>query len=609
MANQIERLDQGSQILQNVDLTSIITGMALGVADAQEKLDENSIRQLTALAEKEVAGKSLLELGFVPAFYAFDFVDISASINLKMAVAEEASFEISAYLDYEKNTNFDKEFFKNVKTLDQKSMSKYSEKSYDRSVKASRQATIKVNTESTIVHNEKGSFRMVEKAQQELMNESENTRCEVAIIDETTIENKSTDQVKIYRSPDGYIVISIPEYATVYRAYLKLTNNYSPTTPDPIKLNSSVSFDKKNNFGDSLTNAKAANDNGGVEKVTGITTDKIIHDNGTETKLKYYFKFGDDSMDDTYCNTINNGNNLQLSSLKFIAQLLKNVGGFNIKVIGYTDKSGSLDYNQDLSERRAKTIYNFLINEIGDATFDNTRIQLEFKGETEAVGSGNAPNAIDRLVEIIFPPEFDFMYFEGGNIDGDATDDTDDDDIFTLMPALQNVPTPTIKFLYGGKQIELNNITTLNYQGTNNYVLEKDFYIEKHTNNLYYLLNKESEIIYTLYNLENKDIDILVNGKRDKETDKSTSKTFSRDRNKAKDKLSQSDREIDGNKTFAVGGSVDIRASRQFSMSMEGNASVSARLVSMPIPEKLKQHINTVYGIDNNNTNQNNSTQ
>ena len=44
-------------------------------------------------------------------------------------------------------------------------------------------------------------------------------------------------------------------------------------------------------------------------------------------------------------------------------------------------------------------------------------------------------------------------------------------------------------------------------------------------------------------------------------------------------------------KSIAFSGSLDLRVSRQFEMSMDGNASMSARLIAVPPPEEFKTHI------------------
>src|ERR1044072_6975368 len=96
----VEDFANGANILQQVDVSQIFKSLAMGIAEAQQELDDNSISQLQRLSETELAGKSLLELGFVPAFYAFTYADISASIHLRMA--EKTSFEqgVQASFDY-----------------------------------------------------------------------------------------------------------------------------------------------------------------------------------------------------------------------------------------------------------------------------------------------------------------------------------------------------------------------------------------------------------------------------------------------------------------------------------------------------------------------------
>jgi hypothetical protein len=46
-----------------------------------------------------------------------------------------------------------------------------------------------------------------------------------------------------------------------------------------------------------------------------------------------------------------------------------------------------------------------------------------------------------------------------------------------------------------------------------------------------------------------------------------------------------------GNRTVAVGASVDVRVSRQFEMNVTGNSSISARLVSIPAPPQFLETI------------------
>ena len=87
--SDLTKFSDGAAILQQVDVSSIFKNLAMGIAEAQQKLDDNSIAQAIKLAETKIDGVSLLQLGFSPVFYAFQYADISASINLQMALKEE----------------------------------------------------------------------------------------------------------------------------------------------------------------------------------------------------------------------------------------------------------------------------------------------------------------------------------------------------------------------------------------------------------------------------------------------------------------------------------------------------------------------------------------
>lgn len=78
-----------------------------------------------------------------------------------------------------------------------------------------------------------------------------------------------------------------------------------------------------------------------------------------------------------------------------------------VMIEGFTDSTGSADYNQGLSERRALTVRNALI----DKRIDSTRIDIKGYGEAFPVATNDtaAGRQMNRRVEIIISDE-------GGNI-------------------------------------------------------------------------------------------------------------------------------------------------------------------------------------------------
>lgn len=88
-------------------------------------------------------------------------------------------------------------------------------------------------------------------------------------------------------------------------------------------------------------------------------------------------------------------------TLDQIAELLKSNAGLKLVVVGHTDNKGSLDYNTDLSKRRAQAVANALIRDYGIA-----RGRLEHRGvgylapmASNRTEEGRAKNRRVELVE------------------------------------------------------------------------------------------------------------------------------------------------------------------------------------------------------------------
>ncbi len=74
------------------------------------------------------------------------------------------------------------------------------------------------------------------------------------------------------------------------------------------------------------------------------------------------------------------------------AEYLKNNPNAKVKIVAYADRqTGNPDYNMALSERRAKSVSDALVNEYG---IDSSRISLEWKGDTEQPYAENDWNRV-----------------------------------------------------------------------------------------------------------------------------------------------------------------------------------------------------------------------
>ncbi|MDR0430506.1 MAG: OmpA family protein [Tannerellaceae bacterium] len=87
------------------------------------------------------------------------------------------------------------------------------------------------------------------------------------------------------------------------------------------------------------------------------------------------------------------------SALRNFATSLKGNPDTYVKIIGHTDNTGRVDYNQTLSEKRAQSVYGYLMNQ--GVTSD--RMTFEGKGihDPVATNSTEQGRALNRRVEIM----------------------------------------------------------------------------------------------------------------------------------------------------------------------------------------------------------------
>jgi outer membrane protein OmpA-like peptidoglycan-associated protein len=125
------------------------------------------------------------------------------------------------------------------------------------------------------------------------------------------------------------------------------------------------------------------------------------------------------ALPDATIETVNNGESLKLTfdsgilfatnsntvsdasknALRHFSSSLRTNPDTYIKIIGHTDNTGRIDYNQTLSEKRAQSVYDYLL----DQGVSSSRITYEGRGIHEPVATNNTPQgrALNRRVEIL----------------------------------------------------------------------------------------------------------------------------------------------------------------------------------------------------------------
>ncbi len=91
------------EILADASVADFISSLGLGIARAQQALDTNSIEQLDAFIRPVpgLGGKTLIEMGFSPAFYHYQHADISCSMNLRLKVEESTGVDFGLHGSYD----------------------------------------------------------------------------------------------------------------------------------------------------------------------------------------------------------------------------------------------------------------------------------------------------------------------------------------------------------------------------------------------------------------------------------------------------------------------------------------------------------------------------
>lgn len=89
-------------------------------------------------------------------------------------------------------------------------------------------------------------------------------------------------------------------------------------------------------------------------------------------------------------------------TLNAVARTLNNYEATDVEIVGHTDAVGSEDYNLGLSERRGRSVADYLVNRSADPS----RLVVEAAGEAEPVASNASVEgrAANRRVEIVFHP-------------------------------------------------------------------------------------------------------------------------------------------------------------------------------------------------------------
>jgi len=521
--SNVTKIQEGAAVLQQVDVSDIFTSLAMGIADAQKKLDDNSIAQITKLANTTLGDKSLLELGFAPAFYSFTYADISANIHLKMTMKDE--FALSVQVDATYNSGKQgKDNYKNV----EKEKAFNSEKS---SFKSSRKFLMKSSTKNAVVINDNhykldesiGIVSRIDEFHSKIIQSQDVERLNYSVLQQFVTRYTTSTDFTILKITDYLDVTVINDGTTVLTLDTDLSTTFSTS--------------------------------GGVYGFSG----QLIYGSTVSPKdLEFHFGFDKRILNFNYAQgTIDNaGKDAEFEAL---ASILREDDTASIVIKGYTDSSGADAYNINLSKDRCEAMRDYLVAQGARAT----QIQIEPKGETLAranSGPDDTKNEVFRKVSIAITSGADYIYFSS-ELNG-ATPDT------------------------GANYFITNSNSSLEISSSAEDI--SDYWTEER-HGIDYYLDKETQIEFSAYSKTSESINISK-----EEEEGSVDEVKIAQSESTSQLLSDNSGNSKSDQTVALGLNVDLRMSKQFEMSVEGNSSMSARMVALPPPDGFLKYVDSL---------------
>lgn len=606
--SDLTKFSEGASILQQVDVSDIFTNLAMGIAEAQQKLDDNSIAQAIKLAETNIDGESLLSLGFAPVFYAFQYADISASISLRMGLKEalEFGFGIDVQLSNQKGYS--------ASNRDFLSSNSYSETSEEyKSVRqlnfrAKEKKAIKINNKFVSQSEFLDSKSRLEDFKHKIKTEASVDQVYEEIQSRSLTENNSKG-VDVWMDRGFVRIEPSIHFGTLGVGVFKIKDFYTTTQIDVD--GSASSLIPLGSFTSGFLDSAVTGSGGSI--VYALTKDGDLFANYASTWVqlssKLFFGFNSDQI--TYGKNLKDGPNDSADlSYTYPSPIVANLNqnhnqhplihkvlrliqshdsDASITITGMTDpKGGNNPSNKSLARRRAENLCNHIFG-------SSAPVNVAIGAVTNTAGSSDL-----LLRQATIKLNADYLIFIDGNTTKEAKPDKTDSGPNKFIYADDKGTSPTSTFItldvqYGDISLVSTNASFSSILSAAQTSMSNHSH-EETVEELHYSLDNEAIVKLHLLSNASEEISIEENSESETEGSENQSSYLWAKTKKESAASSESSSNSTQSKSFAFGANVDFRMSRQFEMSMEGNSAMSARLVSLPAPENFLNYLNTKYG-------------
>lgn len=558
------------EILADTSVADFISSLGLGIAEAQRELDRNAIEQLDAYSAPVpgLGDRSLIGLGFVPAFYHYQHADLSCSLQLSLRVQKEVG------VDFGIEANFGRR--------DSSDASRESERETSSAGSSTRALTRRAELE--VANTATGSVTI---GGRDYPMEGETARERVDRLAERLRGSEDVDRVVIDERPSAVnpTTDAPPELLQTSPNAVAFISQRTPVALIRVSENVRTAY--------RLNDASTVDQAPGADIAeTAADLEQAIAAEGFSTWLT---PPGACYMQDPLLFD-HDSDQPQAASYELLlvwASLVK-VGGIQVTLEGHTDTSGTTSYNQDLSRRRAETVRSFMVRY--GAPEDS--IAIEALGETDpAVATGDGVRRQEnRRVEMRLSETAAFVTVQddtaalasptpdltaGGSGNGVVALSGDPEDPAELSGHSVTVLGETFALRGGaasGLPADSSEAFAANFADDVNAA-----------DGLGVDADRLGPVVMLRRASDSMQLTLLTSSSREMAIDSREGITVTRQFEHHE--RERETRRRQGNRAVAVGASLGVRFARQFEMQATGNSSISARLVSVPPPEAFVELI------------------
>jgi hypothetical protein len=583
----IEDMTPG-QVLADASVAEFIKSLGLGIAEAQQALDENSVNQIAHFVEPRdsLGGKSLLDLGLSPAFYHYQHADISCSLQISLRIEKDFGLDL----------NLSGNFGDNSTTSDSSHETESESSSGSRTASSHREAKVEISMRSQGALQVGGSnFQLQGQTPLARIEDlAARIRGDAASGVGRVLPTHECEPVNPQVNPPHGSVVVTPNTVAFLgagrfsRAMIRIAQVPASDETYTLKSGTSVVVQPGANL---RAHAEAV-----AARIQTLGYSTVLAGGPGENGYLTFVRHEHDI--DRYDSPAGYRSPEQDEQIQMLAAFLIQTGE-TVDIEGFTDRSGPNSYNVQLGQRRALYCRDRL-RALGVPDGQMTVVQSRGEQRWADAGQADGQRVEDhRIVTFRLREDNDYIIF----VRGDSTHD-----IVRAEVAPNKLSTPTAHengFIYVYRPVGSQDLTGQSRKvviaGQNfplrgvaaggaaehapeSYAANLAADINANqaagvrawaTGNVVHLCPEGSKFTLILVTETNREISLSGSD------DVTVTEQFSRSRTRD---VSQ---QRTGNRTVAVGASLGIRYQKQFEMNVTGNSTITARLVSIPAPPEF----------------------